>query len=441
MKRVLWIRLLLTLLCVLPLSASARWYDAGTGRFLSEDPLLGDILATKQRLPNPTSVHAWLYANGNPLQYTDPDGRDATHDGYGVYRDPVVEKACLEGGGSTCANHGFRAMREDCSAGNETACAIGNAYVTAITAPAFLSRPVILGWAALSLFSSKGHNPGDQQIVDPLTATAEGTFGTAYQCGDDISMGKAATMSCGLTAFNLVTLGRARQVARAVAVEEAWAIEAQAALSQRERILSNLAESRAAREASNFEQHVMLDSSWAQTSTLERSLAANWTPASSVVDAAVGAENYTVMLDAAPGVEMPAPVTYGMPNVRHRAQSVRMDSTAKEVNTVVGPGVIAEDMKWIRAGYAKRVENQLVVKGRTYVIEGNRNRTLFPASGGNGAGRVCPMTRAQYKALGILNELGDGTPAAALQFSRLSYIAPADIEYARSVRAALGIAQ
>lgn len=50
--------------------AQQRWFNTGTGRFLSEDPVgAAAFLATPQGL-NP-----WLYANGNPTKYTDPDGR------------------------------------------------------------------------------------------------------------------------------------------------------------------------------------------------------------------------------------------------------------------------------------------------------------------------------------------------------------------------------
>ncbi|RKH16395.1 hypothetical protein D7X74_15635 [Corallococcus sp. CA047B] len=211
--------MLLAVLCVLPLTGSARWYDASTGRFLSEDPLLGDILATEQRLPIPVSLQPWLYANGNPLIYTDPDGR-SPNDRYGNLP-PALQKAC-ERGPSSCANAGYSELTKDCAAGNAAACTIGQGYVATVTAPALLFKPVILGWAAASLFSAKGHNPGDQGLVDPLTAGFEGTFGTAYQCGDDLSRGHGASMSCGLTAFNLVMLGRAGQMSRAtrLALEE-----------------------------------------------------------------------------------------------------------------------------------------------------------------------------------------------------------------------------
>jgi RHS repeat-associated protein len=47
--------------------AQQRWYDPRIGRFLSEDPVFGD-------LQRPNSLQAFGYANGNPLSFTDPSG-------------------------------------------------------------------------------------------------------------------------------------------------------------------------------------------------------------------------------------------------------------------------------------------------------------------------------------------------------------------------------
>jgi RHS repeat-associated protein len=47
--------------------AQQRWYDPGTGRWLSPDPVFGD-------LADPNSLMTWGYANGNPTRYTDPTG-------------------------------------------------------------------------------------------------------------------------------------------------------------------------------------------------------------------------------------------------------------------------------------------------------------------------------------------------------------------------------
>ena len=47
----------------------ARWYDPGTARFLSRDPLGGDAV-------NPISLNAYPYAAANPLAFIDPTGLD-----------------------------------------------------------------------------------------------------------------------------------------------------------------------------------------------------------------------------------------------------------------------------------------------------------------------------------------------------------------------------
>ncbi len=48
--------------------AKARFYDPQLGRFLSHDPVDGD-------LTNPPSLHRYLYAFQNPTVFVDPDGR------------------------------------------------------------------------------------------------------------------------------------------------------------------------------------------------------------------------------------------------------------------------------------------------------------------------------------------------------------------------------
>jgi RHS repeat-associated protein len=46
----------------------ARYYDPSTGRFMSRDPLDG-------QLADPASLHKYLYANGDPADLIDPAGR------------------------------------------------------------------------------------------------------------------------------------------------------------------------------------------------------------------------------------------------------------------------------------------------------------------------------------------------------------------------------
>jgi RHS repeat-associated protein len=55
--------------------AQQRWLDTGTGRFLSEDPV-----GAAAYLNTPQGLNPWLYANANPMRYTDPDGRCADFD-------------------------------------------------------------------------------------------------------------------------------------------------------------------------------------------------------------------------------------------------------------------------------------------------------------------------------------------------------------------------
>jgi len=48
---------------------NARWQDPDTGRFISEDPLWGNIL-------DPQSLNRFAYGRNNPFRYTDPMGRN-----------------------------------------------------------------------------------------------------------------------------------------------------------------------------------------------------------------------------------------------------------------------------------------------------------------------------------------------------------------------------
>ncbi len=48
---------------------NARWYDPEVGRFISEDPLWGNIL-------DPQSLNRFAYGRNNPFRYTDPTGME-----------------------------------------------------------------------------------------------------------------------------------------------------------------------------------------------------------------------------------------------------------------------------------------------------------------------------------------------------------------------------
>ena len=47
----------------------ARFYNAGTGRFLSQDPVMGHS-------DDPITMHRYLYANADPVNFVDPSGRE-----------------------------------------------------------------------------------------------------------------------------------------------------------------------------------------------------------------------------------------------------------------------------------------------------------------------------------------------------------------------------
>ena len=47
----------------------ARYYDPAGGRFLSRDPFDG-------RPQSPVSLHRYLYANADPVNFNDPTGRE-----------------------------------------------------------------------------------------------------------------------------------------------------------------------------------------------------------------------------------------------------------------------------------------------------------------------------------------------------------------------------
>ena len=48
----------------------ARYYDSSLGRFITQDPITGNIM-------NPPSLHRYLYAYANPLRYVDLDGYES----------------------------------------------------------------------------------------------------------------------------------------------------------------------------------------------------------------------------------------------------------------------------------------------------------------------------------------------------------------------------
>jgi len=80
----------------------ARYYNAATGRFMSRDPNTGYI-------DEPSSLHKYLYANGDPVNGLDPSGRGDLWETikvttYVVFKDYIATKAFY------CAFLGFLAI-------------------------------------------------------------------------------------------------------------------------------------------------------------------------------------------------------------------------------------------------------------------------------------------------------------------------------------------
>ena len=62
----------------------ARYMDTSTGRFISQDSYAGSI-------SDPTSLHKYLYANANPVMYSDPSGYET----FKGLKTALVIEACL----------------------------------------------------------------------------------------------------------------------------------------------------------------------------------------------------------------------------------------------------------------------------------------------------------------------------------------------------------
>ncbi|HEX8110293.1 MAG TPA: hypothetical protein VF516_21325 [Kofleriaceae bacterium] len=111
------------------------------------------------------------------------------------------------------------------------------------------------------------------------------------------------------------------------------------------------------------------------------------------------------------------------PARRHWAATVNQSTVAKNLNTVIEPGVdVAGDVAGIQAGKAARVNGNYVIHGRMY---GVHDGTLYPISGPG----FHQLNRGAFQALGVLNKLGN-TPQAHTILERMKNVGPAEIEAA-----------
>jgi hypothetical protein len=125
----------------------------------------------------------------------------------------------------------------------------------------------------------------------------------------------------------------------------------------------------------------------------------------------------TVEASATGGTDLRAPAR------RHWAATVNQGTVAKNVNTVIVPGVdVATDVAGIRAGKAARVDGNYVINGRMY---GSHDGTLYPISGPG----FHQLNRGAFQALGVLNKFGD-TPQAHGILEKMKNVGPSEVEAA-----------
>ncbi|MEQ1572034.1 MAG: RHS repeat-associated core domain-containing protein, partial [Myxococcota bacterium] len=111
------------------------------------------------------------------------------------------------------------------------------------------------------------------------------------------------------------------------------------------------------------------------------------------------------------------------PASRHKLSGVKQGTVAKELYTVIEPGIdVAGDVAAINQGFALRVGNNFHLNGRVY---GSHDGTLYPISGQG----FHQLNRGAYQALGVLNKFGD-TPKAQEILGRMHNVGPEEIEAA-----------
>jgi hypothetical protein len=114
------------------------------------------------------------------------------------------------------------------------------------------------------------------------------------------------------------------------------------------------------------------------------------------------------------------------PARRHSAATVNQGTVAKNLITVIEPGVnVAGDVAGIQAGKATRVNGNYVINGRTY---GVHDGTLYPISGSG----FHQLNRGAFQALGVLNKFGN-TPQAHAILAKMKNVDSVEMDAALKV--------
>ncbi|MEX1027803.1 MAG: hypothetical protein WD049_07325, partial [Candidatus Paceibacterota bacterium] len=118
------------------------------------------------------------------------------------------------------------------------------------------------------------------------------------------------------------------------------------------------------------------------------------------------------------------------PNLRHNLDRITQKTPVHgEINTIIRPGVnVADDVAAINAGRAVRVGNETHVNGRVYGIHSETGR-LFPIRGDG----FVPLTRNEFKAVGVLRTFADDLPRAESILRRMHGMTDADIAIAKEL--------
>ena len=87
----------------------ARYYNPLTGRFLSRDPNDPQLIDANEVPTDPKYLHKYLYANGDPINGTDPEGRAAYIES--IFSEPVDISSPLE---TRVAEAGYTAAKAFC---------------------------------------------------------------------------------------------------------------------------------------------------------------------------------------------------------------------------------------------------------------------------------------------------------------------------------------